>query len=83
MDVGRFTRKEADRLVGKTFETLIDLPKVPRGTRGLVVKADTLGSGDVVVLVFDWQMNNIGRIKTLRDSLSLSRVEMGRFLQEV
>ena len=35
-----FSRREADELVGMRVRTLVEFSGVPKGTRGLVVRAD-------------------------------------------
>jgi hypothetical protein len=74
---------EVTALVGKTMESLIDFPGVPKGTRGRVVQARHLGGGDAIRLVLDWELEDSTAHKVVRDSLTLSQTELRRFLQEV
>ena len=82
MNSARFIRNEADLLVGKTFESLVEFMRVPKGTRGTVVKVDHATGSNIFILVIDWELHEYVYTKTVRDSLTLSRDEMGRILQE-
>lgn len=83
MNSARFRRDELAVLAGKKFETLVKLPNVPKGTRCQVVKVDHPTGSNVFILAIDWELGESSRGKTIRDSLTLSRYEIGRFLQEV
>ncbi len=83
MNSARFRRNEAATLVGKTFESLVEFPRVPKGTRGTVVKVDHPTGSNIFILVIDWELDESMQTKTVRDALTLSRYEIGRFLQEV
>ncbi len=83
MNSARFIRNEADALVGKTFESLVEFPRVPKGTRGIVVKVDHPTDSNIFILVIDWEFHESIHTKTVRDALTLSRYEIGQSLQEV
>ena len=83
MNSARFIRDEADLLVGKTFESLVEFMRVPKGTRGTVVKVDHATGSNMFILVIDWELNMSTYTKTVREALTLSHYEMGRLLQEV
>ena len=83
MNSARFIRNEADLLVGKTFESLVEFMRVPKGTRGTVVKVDHATGSNIFILVIDWELHEYGYTKTVREALTLSRYEIGRLLQEV
>jgi hypothetical protein len=83
MDAERYPRNETEALVGKRFETLIKLPHVPKGTRGRVVKVDHPTRSNIFILAIDWEVDATMGGNTVRESLTLSRDEMQRFLQEV
>jgi hypothetical protein len=57
MSSARFIRDEADLLVGKTFESLAEFPKVPKGTRGTVVKVHHVTGSNIFILVVDWELH--------------------------
>jgi hypothetical protein len=46
-----YTEQEARVLIGKTFESIVEFSRVPKGARGRVVDADNTGLGhwDVVI----------------------------------
>jgi hypothetical protein len=83
MEGQRYPRNEAEAFVGKRFETLIKLPHVPKGTCGRVVKVDHPTRSNIFILAIDWEVDATMGGNTVRESLTLSRDEMQRFLQEV
>ena len=83
MNSARFIQDEADLLVGKTFESLVEFLRVPKGTRGTVVKVDHATGSNMSILVVDWELKAPTYTKTVREALTLSRDEIGRLLQEV
>lgn len=83
MSSARFRRNELEVLAGKRFETLVKLSNVPKGTRGQVVKVENPTGSNVYILAIDWELGETSRGKTIRDSLTFSRDEIGRFLRVV
>ncbi len=77
-----FTKAEAEALIGKTFECLIEHAGLPKGTRGLVVGADRMGEGYSLVIQWELQLRSVGiRTAPLRDWVMKEDVQ--EFLQEV
>lgn len=50
---GDYSREEAHRLLGTSFESLIEFAGVPRGSRGKVVEVDA--SGDHWNIAIEWE----------------------------
>ena len=59
MNGARFIRNDADLLVGKTFVSLVDFLRVPKGTRGTVVKVDHATGSNIFILVIDWELHEV------------------------
>ena len=78
MSSARFIRDEADLLVGKTFESLVEFMRVPKGTRGTVVNVHHATGSNIFVLVIDWELDKTIYTKTVREALTLYRYEIGR-----
>jgi hypothetical protein len=74
-----FTKGEAEALVGKTIETGVKLPSVPKGTRGLVVATDCQNRNCLVVI--KWGLNSRRRGGQGRYSW-FTKDEMQRFLRD-
>jgi hypothetical protein len=92
-----YTEHEARALIGKTFESIVEFPRVPKGARGRVVEVDNTGLGhwDVVI---EWGLPrrapNAGvlnveseRVPVIQPNEPLcdrfTRAEMQRFMNEV
>ena len=50
-----FSRGEAEALIGRSFETLVDLPDAPKGARGTVVGIDPQDQRGLIVI--RWEQN--------------------------
>ncbi len=53
MDHADYSRDEAHKLIGTSFENLVEFAGVPRGSRGKVVEVDT--SGDHWNVAVEWE----------------------------
>ena len=53
MDHDDYTREGARKLIGRTFESLVEFVGVPRGSRGKVVEVDA--SGDHWNIAIEWE----------------------------
>jgi hypothetical protein len=76
-----FTKAGMGALVGRTFEILLECAGLPKGTRGLVIDADSSGEGFSLVMQWERQV----RIFETRMSpvwYWTTKGEMQRFLQE-
>ncbi len=56
MNLG-YSRRDADSLIGKRFETTELLTRVPRHTRGRVVEA--IDAGDHWNLLIEWELHGV------------------------
>ena len=73
-----FTALEAQALLGKTFESLVSLGGVPKGTRGKLI--DLEGSSNLgFEVVIEWELKPATRY--LRRWLTKN--ELGQFTREV
>ncbi len=53
MEHDDYTKKRAHKLIGRTFESRVEFPGVPRGSRGKVVEVDE--SGDHWNIAIEWE----------------------------
>jgi hypothetical protein len=76
MEQEGFTKREADALIGKTYQTVAELPNVPQGTRGIVVATDHVGS--IWLVGIQWQL-----IPGRGRQSWLTKFELQKYTQEV
>jgi hypothetical protein len=76
MEQEGFTKREADTLIGKTYETVVELPDVPQGTRGIAVAADN--ARDNWLVGIQWQL-----IPGRGRQSWLTKSELQKYTQEV
>ncbi len=53
MEHDDYSHDDAQKLIGKTFESLVEFPGVPRGSHGHVVEVDS--TGDHWNIAIDWE----------------------------
>jgi hypothetical protein len=73
----RFTKHEAETIIGRRIKTNVDFSGVPKGTFGRVVRADDDGRGGYSVGI-EWTMQ---RSRPLVDWFT--KDEYKRFLEEI
>jgi hypothetical protein len=78
-----FSNEEVTALTGKRVECLMQLGGVPQGTCGTVIQIQPVGGGETQTLVIDWELKDSAGGRPVRDSLTLSKVELRRFLRDV
>ncbi len=78
-----FSSEEVTALAGKSVESLMDLGRVPPGTRGTVIQVQAVGGSEALAPVIDWEFQDDVRGRIVRDTFTLAQAELGRFLREV
>jgi hypothetical protein len=92
MPQGRFTKQEAENLVGKHIRTRVQFSGVPEGAKGRVVKSDYIGLGrddnenieGMYDVVIEWNLPN-RQFRTQQRPLQdwFNKDEFERYLEEL
>ena len=77
-----FTKDEAEAFVGKMFESLVDMPGVPKGTYGRAVQTDQVGDHWDVLIEWVFSQRPLGR-PSRRSRDWITKGVMQKYLREV